>query len=695
MHSVEVPRGITTPLLVLVATVVVIATLTIAKPAGAQTPPNPGQGRSHRPVCGPQVAGRARCHSQVVTAADGTTPLATVAPSAGAYAPADLEAAYALSASAGAGQTVAVVAAFDNPNAEADLGAYRSRFGLPACTIAGGCFRKVNQTGASSPLPRADTGWGQEIDLDLQMASAACPYCHLVLVEAASANFSDLGAAVDTAATTFHANAISNSYGGSEFSTETAAAYEGHYNHPGSAITVSSGDNGFGVEFPAASRYVTAVGGTSLTRDGSARGWSEKAWAGAGSGCSAHIPKPAWQTDSGCAMRAVADVAAVADPGTGVATYDSYGSAGGANWYVAGGTSVAAPIIAGVYAAAGNTATVSDASRPYARRGSLNDIVSGTNGTCTVAYLCVAQVGYDGPTGVGTPIGTVAFAATPTSLAAAPLGVTIAGGDAVVNVSWRAAGTGPAVVGYGVFAYDANGYTGKYAWVCASCTTATVTGLSDGVAYRVDVYGFDGVNWGTPASSGWASALAVPAAPTVTAVLPADAGLSVSWRPPTTPGAGIDGYGVFAFDATGYTGKYAWVCATCTTGTVTGLTNGASYYGAVFAHNANGWGTNANSASVVAGTPGPPANVVATRANAAVNATWTAVSPGGAALLGYGAFAFDSSGYTGKYAWVCPTCTTATVPGLNNGTTYTVMVYGYNSFGWGVPTASNAVTAGA
>jgi len=381
----------------------------------------------------------------VVTRADGVSPLATTAPSAGAYAPADLQAAYALSASGGVGQTVAIVDALDNPNAEADLAAYRSRFGLPACTTANGCFRKVNQSGASSPLPVGDTGWGQEIALDLDMASAACPSCHLVLVEANTTSFSDLATAVDTAANTFHANAISNSYGGSEFSAETSASYEAHYNHPGSAITVSSGDNGYGMEFPAASRYVTAVGGTSLSRDTSARGWSEKAWSGAGSGCSAYVAKPAWQTDSGCGMRAVADVAAVADPNTGVAVYDSYGSAGGANWYIFGGTSVAAPIIAGVYALAGSSATVSNASNLYSHRSALNDVTAGSNGTCTVAYLCVAQAGYDGPTGLGTPKGTGAFGGVTSSpppvaqqLAANP------GFESGTLSSWASVGVAPA-----------------------------------------------------------------------------------------------------------------------------------------------------------------------------------------------------------------------------------------------------------
>jgi len=178
--------------------------------------------------------------------------------------------------------------------------------------------------------------------------------------------------------------------------------------HPGIAITVSSGDGGYGVEFPAASQYVTAVGGTTLT--GSLQsGWNETAWSGAGSGCSAYIPKPSWQKDSGCANRTVADVAADADPNTGVAVYDSFRYQGYSGWLVFGGTSVASPIIASVYALAGNAASVIDGASPYAHTGSLHDITSGSNGSCGGSYLCTAGPGYDGPTGNGTPNGTGAF----------------------------------------------------------------------------------------------------------------------------------------------------------------------------------------------------------------------------------------------------------------------------------------------
>jgi subtilase family serine protease len=379
------------------------------RPAVADYGSSEGPSHSNAPVCGPAPAGASRCHARVVTDGNTGQPLASTAYTSG-YKPSDLASAYAIPAG-GASQTVAIVDAYDNPNAEGDLAVYRSQFGLPACTTANGCFRKVNQRGVAGSYPAKNVGWGQEIDLDIEMVAAVCPSCHILLVEADSNSFNDLAAAVDMAAA-LGANAISNSYGGNEFSSETSL--QSHYNHPGIAVTVSSGDSGYGVEFPAASSYVTAVGGTRLVRSSTARGWSETAWTGAGSGCSAYVAKPSWQTDTGCARRTVADVSAVADPNTGVAVYDSYGSSGGANWYVFGGTSVAAPIIAAVFGVAGNASGIGP-SYPYAHTASLWDITSGTNGRCSnkrtpgAAYLCGAVAGFDGPTGLGTPNGVGAF----------------------------------------------------------------------------------------------------------------------------------------------------------------------------------------------------------------------------------------------------------------------------------------------
>ena len=381
----------------------------VATPAGARN-----WGMQSKDVCAPQGNAVASCTAKVVVGADGVTPAATSTYSSG-FRPVDLQSAYNITPPApGAwawnGHTVAIVDANDDPRAESDLAVYRSTFGLSACTTANGCFTKVNQSGTKT-YPTPNTGWGQEISLDLDMASAMCPNCKIVLVEATSASINNLGTAVNTAVTRFAADAVSNSYGASEFNGETSTELT-YYKHPGTMITASTGDSGYGVEFPAASQFVTAVGGTTLAKTTTnARGWTESAWSGAGSGCSKYEPKPAWQTDTGCAKRTVADVSAVANPSTGVAVYDSYGSSLNRNWMVFGGTSVASPIIASIYALAGNAKSLTYGSYPYAHTASLNDAIGGSTGTCsaTASYLCTAKAGYDGPTGLGTPNGLGAF----------------------------------------------------------------------------------------------------------------------------------------------------------------------------------------------------------------------------------------------------------------------------------------------
>jgi subtilase family serine protease len=341
----------------------------------------------------------------------GNTAVCTSNPGGG-YTPCNLISAYALpSASAGAGQTVAIVDAYDDPNAESDLNTYRAQWGLSPCTTANGCFRKVNQSGGTS-YPAANGGWAQEISLDLDMVSAICPNCHILLVESNSAFMSDLGSAVNEAAA-LGANVISNSYGGGDSSSDSS--YDASYfNHPGVVITASTGDSGYGVQYPAASQYVTAVGGTSLTTASNSRGWSETAWNGAGSGCSSYETQPSWQSavsniTANCAGRAVADVSAVADPNTGVDVYDSYAYQGLSGWLVFGGTSVSAPIVGSVYALAGNAGSVTFGSYPYSHTSALNDVTSGSNGACGGTDLCTAGAGWDGPTGLGTPNGVGAF----------------------------------------------------------------------------------------------------------------------------------------------------------------------------------------------------------------------------------------------------------------------------------------------
>jgi hypothetical protein len=402
------------------------------------------------------------------------------------YGPSTLAAAYKLDASKGSGQTVAIVDAYDDPNAESDLAAYRTQYALSDCTTANGCFSKVSQSGSTVSLPPADAGWAGEISLDLDMVSAACPNCHILLVEATSNSLLDLGTAVNEAVLS-GAKYVSNSYGGSEFSG-VASFDSTYYHHAGVAITASTGDFTYqaGPQFPATGADVTAVGGTSLITAGNARGWTETAWNdhagdGTGSGCSASIAKPAFQVslNTGCANRAEADVAAVSDPNTGMAVYDTYGFPG---WQVVGGTSAASPIIASVYALAGTPgASDSPNAYPYAHASNLFDVTGGNNGTCAPAVLCTAGAGWDGPTGLGTPNGTGAFALT---VPGAPTGVTATAGNGRAVVSWRAPASngGSPITGYTVSAT-----AGGASATTAGALSATVPGLINGNTYTFTV----------------------------------------------------------------------------------------------------------------------------------------------------------------------------------------------------------------
>ncbi|MEV6498127.1 putative Ig domain-containing protein [Streptomyces prunicolor] len=364
-------------------------------------------------LCAAAAPGSASCFAQRRTDIKQQLAAAVHADAAAAVSglsPANLHSAYALPSTGGSGLTVAVVDAYNDPNAASDLATYRSNFGLSACTVASGCFKQVSQTGSTTSLPTNDTGWAGEEALDIDMVSAVCPNCNIILVEASSATDSDLGTA-ENEAVALGAKFVSNSWGGSESSSQTSEDTS-YFKHPGVAITVSSGDEAYGAEYPATSQYVTAVGGTALSTSSSTRGWTESVWKtssteGGGSGCSAYDAKPTWQTDTGCTKRMEADVSAVADPATGVAVYDTYGGSG---WAVYGGTSASSPIIAGVYALAGTPGS-SDypAKYPYSHTSNLYDVTSGNNGSCSTSYFCTAGTGYDGPTGWGTPDGTAAF----------------------------------------------------------------------------------------------------------------------------------------------------------------------------------------------------------------------------------------------------------------------------------------------
>ena len=326
------------------------------------------------------------------------------------YGPTELQQAYNLttaSADNGRGETVAVVDAYDDPDAASDLAVYRAEWGLPplcgtAATDDCVTFSKVNQRGDAAPLPTPDPGWSQEISVDVDTVSAVCPHCNILLVEANAATLPSLEKAENTAAAAGPVS-IGNSFGVSETSTE--ADGDSAFTHPGIAITAAAGDNGYGVQYPAASPDVIAVGGTTLTAaPGTSRGWNETAWSDDGSGCSAFEPQPRWQAKvkairSGCARRAVADVAAVADPQTGVAVYDTDGLPG---WSVFGGTSVATQIVAAVYALAPGAGNTNAAALYSAPADSFFDVTTGSDGVCG-SDLCTQRRGLGRTHRIGYP----------------------------------------------------------------------------------------------------------------------------------------------------------------------------------------------------------------------------------------------------------------------------------------------------
>jgi Putative Ig domain len=358
-------------------------------------------------------------------------------PAGNGYGPTQFQAAYGLAAASaadGSGTTVALVDAYDDPSAASDLAAYRSAAGLPALTA--GQFTKYNQTGQTSPLPAqapVNDDWTLEESLDIDMVSAICPRCKIDLVEAANDTGNGLFIAEQTAATTLGARYISNSWGGSEVSSDPS--YDSQYfGVPGVVYTASAGDSAYsgGVIYPATSPHVVSVGGTSLNTAANSRGWTESVWdtssaEGTGSGCSGYEPQPAWQTSisiipPACSKRVDNDVAADADPNTGAAVYDTSNGNGG--WTEVGGTSESSPMIAAVFALAGNNGNGGNkaADSIYTHTGTLYEVTASSDGTCTPpaakSVLCTATGAantYNGPTGWGTPDGLTAFQSNSTS----------------------------------------------------------------------------------------------------------------------------------------------------------------------------------------------------------------------------------------------------------------------------------------
>lgn len=397
-----------------VAGVLALALSVAALPSAQAAPLAPRASTHSVRVCPISVSpDRVGCFARVRTGVNGTPRVSPSVPTG--FGPTQLHAAYQLPTTATGKQTIAIIDAYRNPNVFTDLKAYNLAFGLPAfpkCSAKHktSCFQVLNQKGKAKPLPAKNPGWGLEIDLDVQIAHAMCQNCKILLIEAASDEFTDLAIAVNTAVAK-GAKVVSNSYGAYGYDCA-----EPGYDRPNVAVVVSSGDAGYQVSCPAVLNTVVSVGGTRLTLAGNGTYGSETVWSGSGSGCSLSSTARSWQASvsgyaaTGCgANRGMNDVAAVADPATGAAVYDTYGGYNG--WVVVGGTSLSAPIIAGAYALAGNaSAWTYPAQSIYAAPGSsFHDVTSGSNGSCSPALKCTAGVGFDLPTGVGTPKGLGGF----------------------------------------------------------------------------------------------------------------------------------------------------------------------------------------------------------------------------------------------------------------------------------------------
>jgi subtilase family serine protease len=325
------------------------------------------------------------------------------------------------SSGAGAGQTMAIVDAYHDPQALADLNKFNAQYGYPQLAVcrslsqAGPCFKQADPQGK----PAVNSGWALEESLDIQWAHAQAPAAKIVLVEAANASFSSLLSAVSYA-NSIGATEVSMSWGGRESISE--AVSDSYLAQPGTFYTASAGDSGHAAQYPAASPNVIAVGGTTLNGCGGtscAHFSSETTWSGSGGGASADEPIPVFQASyhgpvSGAATiailttgaRGIPDVSFDANPSTGVSVYDSISYNGQSGWFTLGGTSVGAPNWAGILAAgaaAGKTAlqgNVAIYSGGY--RTNLRDVTSGTNGSCGSA--CTAGPGYDLVTGLGSPV---------------------------------------------------------------------------------------------------------------------------------------------------------------------------------------------------------------------------------------------------------------------------------------------------
>ena len=611
----------------------------------------------------------------------------------GGYSPEDLRSAYALpSGAGGSGQTVAVVDAYDDPNAQADLNVYRAEYGIPECSETNGCFRKVDQAGGTK-YPAPNGQWAKEISLDLDMVSAVCPNCHILLVEASSNLDTDLAAAEEEAAK-LGATEMSNSFVGAE-TPEDASSYD----HPGIPTAAAGGDSGFAVESPASYPGVIAVGGTSLHPAGGRRGWNESVWGqasgeGTGSGCS-HEPKPAWQTDAGCLNRTTNDVSAVADPNTPVSAYDSYPPMTG--WMLIGGTSASTPIVSATMALTSvYTRSFAGAAALYLQaatgNGGFNDITSGLDGSCGT-YLCEAGPGYDGPSGLGSlhgppevpPPTPVTGAASSIAQSSATLGATVNSHGAQVHECEFEYGT---TIAYGSSVPCSSLPSPSTSPVPVS---APIAGLTAATIYHFRIaVGYPG----GPGLGADATFTTTGPAPTVsTGEATAVTQFSVRLNGQVNPNGSTVGECEFEYGPTTAYGQAA-ACTPAPGGgqapvavsaALGGFAAGSTLHYRVVASNASGTSHSGNATVTLL----PPLPVVITRAPSAITQTSAtlnaSVDTGGAALTAC-AFEFNSSEASvpcdsNPAAREGPVAVSGAVKGLTPGTTFRYRILASNRSG--------------
>ena len=670
--------------LLVIGAVLALASLGVPQ-ASAQTggpPPEAGFGLSHHAVCSSVSAGRARCFADVVEHRGRVGTEATTAPTG--LAPATVQAAYGFttSLSAGAGKTIAIVDANDDPTAESDLGAFSSQFGLPACTTANGCFTKVDQSGGTS-YPAVDSGWALEISLDIQWAHAIAPGAKILLVEANSASFSDLTTAEQYA--TAHAQYVSNSWGGQESFLDVL--FDSYFSAPGVSVFASSGDSGLPASYPSSSPNVISVGGTTLHFDANNNFTGETGWSSGGGGCSAYESATTAQASFGqygqvnCGgARATPDVALDADPASGVSVYDSTPYSGQTGWYKVGGTSVSSPMFAARSAVQGVTI---DANYVYGNNIPFRDITSGNNGASCL-------VGFDLCSGRGSWADTSTPPPPPTVPAAPSL--TASAGTGVAHLTWSAPSNGGSpILNYKIYRGTSTG-TESLLTTVGNVASFDDTAVTNGTTYFYTASAVNTVGEGPQSNE----VSATPPAPTVPAApsLAASAGTGVAhltWSAPSNGGSPILNYKIYRSTSTG-TESLLTTVGNVASFDDTAVTNGTTYFYKVSAVNTVGEGPPSNEASATPPAPTVPAapSLAASAGTGVVHLSWGAPSNGGSPIANYKIYRSTSTG-TESLLTTLGNVTSFDDTAVSNGTTYFYKVSAVNGVGEGPP--SNEASA--